>query len=309
VHTTPSTPATTHSIDDTTGDVRKGFFFPRRARGGAEHDEQAVIDRVEQLVREIDDVVDAASAAGIEPTRVALGVPAPTAQPIELPAPGEASTHSTQIQLVPGEAGHIVDAPAIDIATPAPGSAAHAVAVQTERILAAVEAEASRVRERVDSEIQHAEERAAGIRQAANSEATELRASAQEQARLLLGEVENIISEAQRSSQDILSRARSDANALTGEAGDVLAAAREEARIMLEQARREGEEILSEQRRIATVRAQEAMREQDRLRTQIQRLEERRRQVLESLEPLVTQLTQLVPAALDRAGVDTAHTE
>ena len=48
--------------------------------------------------------------------------------------------------------------------------------------------------------------------------------------------------------------------------------------------------MLAEQRRLATVRAQEALREQDRLKDQIRRLEERRRQVLESLEPLIDQL-------------------
>ena len=42
------------------------------------------------------------------------------------------------------------------------------------------------------------------------------------------------------------------------------------------------------------------MREQDRLKDQIRRLEERRRQVLESLEPLISQLTQMMPAGGDQ---------
>jgi cell division septum initiation protein DivIVA len=76
----------------------------------------------------------------------------------------------------------------------------------------------------------------------------------------------------------------------------VLHQAQTEARAIVETSRREGEQILAEQRRLATVRAQEAMREQDRLKDQIRRLEERRRQVLESLEPLISQLTNMMPA-------------
>lgn len=175
-------------------------------------------------------------------------------------------------------------------------SAAAAIGIDVDRMVRMIEDEALGVQHRIELEMRTAHARAEEILDHAEAEAEKIREHGQSQARVLLGEVEEIISEAQQTGEQILLRANEEAASIRSEASGVIQHAQTEARSIVETARREGEQVLAEQRRLATVRAQEAMREQDRLKDQIRRLEERRRQVLESLEPLISQLTQMMPA-------------
>jgi vacuolar-type H+-ATPase subunit H len=178
----------------------------------------------------------------------------------------------------------------------APTSSAASIGIDVDRVIQMIEEEAVGVQHRIELELRTAHARAEEIIDRAESEAEHVREHGQAQARVLLGEVEEIISEAQQTGEQILLRANEEASTLRGSATGVMQQAQTEARTIVDTARREGEQVLAEQRRLATVRAQEAMREQDRLKDQIRRLEERRRQVLESLEPLISQLTQMMPA-------------
>jgi F0F1-type ATP synthase membrane subunit b/b' len=168
--------------------------------------------------------------------------------------------------------------------------------VDVNRIIRTLEEEAEAAHQRIDHELGRARSEAEAIVRSAGVDADHIRDHAQQQARVLLGEVEEIITDAQRTGQQILRKADAEAEDVRRQAGDLVMEAQGEARKIIDTARREGEQILSEQRRLATVRAQEALREQDRLKEQIHRLEERRRQVLESLEPLIDQLSQMIPA-------------
>ena len=174
--------------------------------------------------------------------------------------------------------------------------------VDVTRILRTLEEEADLARDRIDREVANAREEADILLHTASTDAERLRDHAQQQARVLLGEVEEIISEAQHTGQQILKTADQDADSVRQQAASTLLQSQEEARRIIDHARREGEQILAEQRRLATVRAQEALREQDRLKDQIRRLEERRAQVLESLGPMIDQLSQMIPA--DRNVID-----
>jgi F0F1-type ATP synthase membrane subunit b/b' len=212
-----------------------------------------------------------APTAPVEPVQAA--VLAPTTPAATTPA-------STQVTMAP---------------TP---TAASAIGIDIDRIVQLIEDEAVGVQHRIELELRTAHARAEDIVDRAEAEAERIRDHGQAQARVLLGEVEEIISEAQQTGEQILMRANEEASSLRGEATGVLQQAQTDARAIVDTARREGEQVLAEQRRLATVRAQEAMREQDRLKDQIRRLEERRRQVLESLEPLISQLTQMMPAGI-----------
>lgn len=174
--------------------------------------------------------------------------------------------------------------------------------VDVNRIIESLEEEAESARQRIDFELRNAREEADVVLREANHDADRIRDHAQQQARVLLGEVEEIISEAQQTGQHILKQADADSESLRDQSLTMLEEAQLEARKIIDTARHEGEQILAEQRRLATVRAQESMREQDRLKDQIRRLEERRRQVLESLEPLIDQLSQMIPT--DRNVID-----
>jgi F0F1-type ATP synthase membrane subunit b/b' len=175
--------------------------------------------------------------------------------------------------------------------------AAARMGIDVDRLVHMIEDEAEGVQRRIELELNHAHAQAEDILDRAEHEAERIREHGQSQARVLLGEVEEIISEAQQTGEQILLRANEEAAAMRADATGVMQQAQTEARSIIDTARRDGEQVLAEQRRLATVRAQEAMREQERLKDQIRRLEERRRQVLESLEPLITQLTQMIPAA------------
>ena len=186
---------------------------------------------------------------------------------------------------------------------------ATSLGIDVERMVRLIEDEALATRQRIDLEVRSAHAQADAVLQSAEREADRIREHGQSQARVLLGEVEEIISEAQQTGEQILHRSNEEASTLRGEATAVLQQAQTEARSIVETARREGEQVLAEQRRLATVRAQEAMREQDRLKDQIRRLEERRRQVLESLEPLISQLTQMMPSGVDQNVVSLDRTQ
>ncbi|MCW2922692.1 MAG: hypothetical protein JWM98_96 [Thermoleophilia bacterium] len=175
--------------------------------------------------------------------------------------------------------------------------------IDISRVVSTIQDEAAAVQQRIELEVRDAHVQATDIIDRAEAEADRIREHGQAQARVLLGEVEEIISEAQSTGEQILHRANDEASGLRKDATAVLQQAQTEARAIVETARREGEQVLAEQRRLATVRAQEAMREQDRLKDQIRRLEERRRQVLESLEPLISQLTQMMPAGVTDQNV------
>ncbi len=179
------------------------------------------------------------------------------------------------------------------VATTGPAAA---IGIDIDRVVRTIVDEAAGVQHRIEMELRAAQDQAGQIVDQAEAEAEQIREHGQAQARVLLGEVEEIISEAQQTGEQILLRANEEASTLRADATSVMTQAQTEARAIVETARREGEQVLAEQRRLATVRAQEAMREQDRLKDQIRRLEERRRQVLESLEPLISQLTQMMPA-------------
>ena len=188
-----------------------------------------------------------------------------------------------------------------------PTTGADVLALETHRIMSMVESEAEAARLRIGRELLEVGEHSERMVTEASAQAERIREHAQHQARQLLGEVEEIISESQQTGQEILTRADTEAANLRNQAELVLAQAQDDARKIVETARLEGEQILSEQRRLATVRAQEALREQDRLKDQIRRLEERRRQVLESLEPLIDQLSQMVPAERSSATGNVTH--
>lgn len=237
--------------------------------------------------------------------------PTPAAQPTVTPTPAPAPAQ------VPVEAQLRQTAQAVQQAAPAPvqaptpspsqlGSGAPTatmlLGIDVDRMVNLLEDEARSAQQRIELEVRSAHTQAAEIVNRAEAEAERIREHGQAQARVLLGEVEEIISEAQATGEQILIRANEESSTLRGEATNVLHQAQAEARAIVETSRREGEQVLAEQRRLATVRAQEAMREQDRLKDQIRRLEERRRQVLESLEPLISQLTQMMPADIAAAS-------
>jgi F0F1-type ATP synthase membrane subunit b/b' len=232
-------------------------------------------------------------------------------QPVQVPTPAPTlSTGTESVSLDPTPAPTTADAPAAELRPTQPvavstaayvptspqESAAATIGIDVARMVSLIEDEAAGVQHRIQLELRNAEEQAAQVVDRAEHEAERIREHGQAQARVLLGEVEEIISEAQATGEQILLRANEEASTLRGDATAVLHQAQTEARAIVETSRREGEQILAEQRRLATVRAQEAMREQDRLKDQIRRLEERRRQVLESLEPLISQLTNMMPA-------------
>ncbi|MCW2949136.1 MAG: hypothetical protein JWN41_149 [Thermoleophilia bacterium] len=229
------------------------------------------------------------SAAPVPPPPAAVNqAPAPTPVPVPSAtvAPAAAAPAPAALALQPTRTG----------------SAAQRLGIDVDRIAELIEEEARTAQQRIELEVRSAHAQASEIVGRAEVEAERIREHGQAQARVLLSEVEEIISEAQQTGEQILHRANGEATTIRGEATGVLHTAQTEARAIVETARREGEQVLAEQRRLATVRAQEAMREQDRLKDQIRRLEERRRQVLESLEPLIAQLTQMMPAQIDAAS-------
>lgn len=221
----------------------------------------------------------------------------PVHAPDTPPTSGSVTLEPTPVPAAPEEPQQSQDAVLGPVmSTYSGGSAASAIGIDIERVVRAIEDEAAGIQHRIELELRTAKDRADEIIDRAEAEAERIREHGQSQARVLLGEVEEIISEAQQTGEQILLRANEEASSLRTDATSVLQQAQLEARSIVESARRDGEQVLAEQRRLATVRAQEAMREQDRLKDQIRRLEERRRQVLESLEPLISQLTQMMPA-------------
>lgn len=201
-----------------------------------------------------------------------------TPDPVSTPLPETAAANAEALKSA-GGTGHISDI----------------LAGETQRIMRVLEEEAESARSRIEHEMQTSHQEAEQMVAQARADSERIRDHSQRQARALLSEVEEILSEAQKTGQQMLAQADSDAADIRASAAKLLSGAQEEARKIVEQARRDGEQILTEQRRLATVRAQESMREQDRLKDQIRRLEERRRQVIESLEPLINQLSQMLP--------------
>ncbi len=288
----PTPQSTSGDHDDASGGSarRRGFIFGRRDSGSDDARADDIVAALDQLAEQVEELGAEGAVTPVisDGDRIELAPPVGISQHVELPEPD--GTPETIV------APPVTTAPAAaPVGDPGAATAADVVAVDTHRILAAVESEAARVRDRVQVELEAAATEAERIRTQAADQAASIRDRAQDQARVLLNEVEGIITDSQRTGHQILARAESDAKALRAEATEVLAAARDEARQVVEQARTEGEQILAEQRRVATLRAQDSLREQERLREQIARLEERRRQVLESLEPLVAQLAQMVP--------------
>lgn len=221
-----------------------------------------------------------------------------TLDPTTIPAAGASPVTPVQQEavLAPTAGTDAAQYPSSVTIQPPAGNAASSIGIDIDRVIRMIEEEAAGVQQRIELELRTAHGRAEEIIDRAEAEAELVREHGQAQARVLLGEVEEIISEAQQTGEQILLRANEEASTLRGNANGVMQQAQTEARAIVDTARREGEQVLAEQRRLATVRAQEAMREQDRLKDQIRRLEERRRQVLESLEPLISQLTQMMPA-------------
>ncbi len=248
---------------------------------------------------ETDADIEARLDAALKP----VSVPTAAAEPTTPQATGSVTLEPTPAAPTPQPAPAAELAPTqpapVSTASFVPGSgganAAASIGIDVSRLVQLIEDEASNVQHRMELELRTAHARSEEIIDRAEDEAERIREHGQAQARVLLGEVEEIISEAQQTGEQILIRANEEAGTLRGDATAVLQQAQTEARAIVETARREGEQVLAEQRRLATVRAQEAMREQDRLKDQIRRLEERRRQVLESLEPLISQLTQMMP--------------
>lgn len=248
----------------------------------------------------------APSADDIE-ARMDAALQAVPVQPATSASPDAVTLEPTAAPAVAPTTTDAVFAPTSTVTTPEPGAyegdASARIGIDIERVVRLIEEEAIGVQHRIELELRTAHGRADEIIGRAEGEADRIREHGQAQARVLLGEVEEIISEAQQTGEQILLRANEEAASLRGDATEVLQQAQSEARSIVDNARRDGEQVLAEQRRLATVRAQEAMREQDRLKDQIRRLEERRRQVLESLEPLISQLTQMMPAGVPQ--VDT----
>lgn len=239
------------------------------------------------------------------------GAPAPSASHDDIearldavlaPTPRAAAPHAAPVDAgPPSHASHGADAEFSAPRTAAPTAAA-LLGIDVERMVERIEEEAQGARQRIELEVRSAGSRAEEVIGHAEQEAERIREHGQAQARVLLGEVEEIISEAQQTGEQILQRADMEAAQLRQQASEVFQQAQAEARAIVDGARREGEQVLAEQRRLATVRAQESLREQDRLKDQIRRLEERRRQVLESLEPLISQLTQMMPTGEEHGG-------
>lgn len=264
-------------------------------------------------------VTPAPNPPAVEPVAVPAPGPAPDAEaaaaPMSMPATIQAVAAPDTVTLAPitttapPEPTPSRQAPAPMTDDTAHGAmdpyvsddeAASLLGIDLNRVVRTIQEEAISVRQRIEFEVRDAHVQATDIIDRAEDEAERIREHGQSQARVLLGEVEEIISEAQQTGEQILHRANEEASSLRNDATTVLQQAQSEARSIVESARREGEQVLAEQRRLATVRAQEAMREQDRLKDQIRRLEERRRQVLESLEPLISQLTQMMPAGIEQ---------
>lgn len=254
-------------------------------------------DEAELLVARADALV----AAAAQPMQGVTDMTAvePQATPVQqAPAPVE-QLPAPEAPSVAPEAQPAMLQPTVAATPSAPvrpsSRTAEMLGIDIQRIMTAVEEEAEQARIRIDYELRNAQDEADRLVAEATLEAERIREHGQAQARQLLGEVEEIISEAQQTGEQILRRADTEALTIREQAHVALQQAQDEARTTVELARREGEEILAEQRRLATIRAQEAMREQDRLKDQIRRLEDRRRQVLESLEPLIDQLSQMIP--------------
>lgn len=285
---------------------RKRFRFSRKdddqQSESGESDQQsesgesgdAVLEYVDQLADRIEEL---AEGGGSEHAPSAAAVDAHASQDAELrpttparPAPAAdaamAPATTSPQPAAPPRAERAPDASAPSSIPQPPRSPADQIALDTHRIMRLVEQEAKAVRVHIGQQLLEADERAQSIVHEAEAQAEHVREHAQQHARQLLGEVEEIITESQQTGEDILARAHSEAAAMRRQAEHVLAQAQEDSRKVIDSARREGEQILSDQRRLATVRAQEAMREHERLKDQIRRLEERRRQVLESLEQL-----------------------
>jgi F0F1-type ATP synthase membrane subunit b/b' len=243
-------------------------------------------------------VATPAPVVGSDTVTLAPTAPAPAPAPVSAAAPAVAQQQ--QVESTYDDAVFVPVAAPSDLA--GPGDATLRLGIDVDRVVQAIEDEALAVQRRIELEMSHAHARAEEIVDQAEVEAERIREHGQSQARVLLGEVEEIISEAQQTGEQILHRANEEASSMRADATNVLQQAQLEARTIVETARREGEQVLAEQRRLATVRAQEAMREQERLKDQIRRLEERRRQVLESLEPLISQLTQMMPAGAVQQG-------
>ncbi|MCW2961541.1 MAG: hypothetical protein JWM90_1928 [Thermoleophilia bacterium] len=243
---------------------------------------------------ELEARLDAALAPVQLPTPIATPAPTvaaaqPTVTPTVTPATPAPSAPAAELRPTapkPTQAATVSAAP----------TASSLLGIDVERLVRLIEDEAVATKQRIELEVRSSHEQAEEVVERAEAEAERIREHGQNQARVLLGEVEEIISEAQQTGEQILLRANTEASTLRKDATAVLHQAQAESRAIIDTARREGEQVLAEQRRLATLRAQEAMREQDRLKDQIRRLEERRRQVLESLEPLISQLTQMMPA-------------
>lgn len=280
-----------------------------RGRGGTVQDDLAYLDDIAAHVDELQAELgprspeshdlDLRAAAASRPAVETANAQAAGVTPASSPTP-EGTTVQTESQATtstPPDAAppqqHTFSASVAD--RESSGTQAHQVAIDTGRILTLLEQEAEAVRRRIDQELRNGQEEADRLVADAAREAERLREHGQQQARVLLREVEEIISESQRTAGEIVGSANEEAVEIREQAARTLAQAHEEARKIVETARRDGENILNEQRRLATVRAQEALREQDRLKEQIRRLEERRRQVLQSLEPLIDQLSQMIP--------------
>lgn len=172
-------------------------------------------------------------------------------------------------------------------------------AFNIEHIMTVVEGEAEAARREIDRQMKTGHDVAARTIAQAHIDADRIRTNAEKNSKLIYDQVDTIIEEAHVNARTIVSEAETTAEALTEQARYMTTTAREEAREIVAEARIEGEQILIEQRRLAATRAHDAAAEQERLREQIRRLEQRRIEVLESLEPLVSQLTKMLP---DRAA-------
>ena len=284
----------TDTTIESESDAKKRFRFNRKPMEGD-------LDQLDELVAQVDQLQSTRPVPAREP-----GQPAPdireiaagTARPVPHPAaPTPAPTaRRTEPRLAAAPRPVPAPAPTPQVAAPADTMSTTALGIDVNRILGILEEEAQQARRRIEHEVASAQSQAEGIVNEAKHDGDRIREHAQHQARILLSEVEEIITEAQQTGQQILRRADEEAQQVHHQAQGVLAQAQKDARTIIDTGRREGENILAEQRRLATVRAQEALREQDRIKDQIHRLEERRRQVLESLEPLIDQLSQMIPA-------------
>lgn len=289
---TPETPVHTSISDSSDIEARLDAVLSPTTMPASVVNADDVVAQATEQIRHARQQAAAASAPmqvvmpSSEPSQPAMMQPTVAAQPVAAPAAA---------------------APPSTIEVSAAPTATRLLGLDVQRMVTLLEDEAQAAQQRIDLELRNAQARAEEIVVAAQHDAERIREHGQNQARVLLGEVEEIISEAQQTGEQILRRADAESGQLRQQAGVVLSQAQTEARSMIDAARREGEQVLAEQRRLATARAQEALREQERLKDQIRRLEERRRQVLESLEPLIDQLSQMMPAVDMRAQQTAPH--